>query len=324
MKEVFAFALLAFFALSAHCQKYTIEYVDKNGNAATKQNCYTYNVKPKTFQEGDSIVTFYCATKKPQMIIKVDKTGAWNGDMVSYFENGNKSLKAKFQNSILVDTLYAWYPNGTPHYAQYGGSKEDPVTKIINYWDSLATPLVLNGNGFCKCIFSSSEGYNYFYVGKVINGARDSLWTTYDLNGRVLSSEWYNKGVLGRLNNSNSGNDVSEDFNVYRSVDETAAPNGGLAAFYSFIGQNIRYPMDARRKGIEGKVFVEFVVERDGLLTKIKTIKGIGGGCDEEAERIIKLSPNWIPGKLKGVPVRQKMVLPISFKLGEYRPATNK
>src|SRR3989337_1527207 len=104
MKKVFAVSLLVFESLTALCQKYIIEYVDKKGNVATKNNSYTYNVKPKSFQEVDSFVTFYCATKRPQMIVKVDKTGAWNGDVVSYFENGHKNLKAKFQNSVLVDT----------------------------------------------------------------------------------------------------------------------------------------------------------------------------------------------------------------------------
>jgi len=67
--------------------------------------------------------------------------------------------------------------------------------------------------------------------------------------------------------------------------------------------------------GIEGKVFVEFVIEKDGSITDVKAIKGIGAGCDEEAVRILQSAPNWKPGKQRGKPVRQKMVLPISFKL---------
>jgi protein TonB len=68
--------------------------------------------------------------------------------------------------------------------------------------------------------------------------------------------------------------------------------------------------------GIEGKVYVQFVVDKDGTLTDIKALKGIGAGCDEEAVRVIGGSPKWKPGKQRGRPVKVRMVLPIIFKLG--------
>jgi protein TonB len=66
---------------------------------------------------------------------------------------------------------------------------------------------------------------------------------------------------------------------------------------------------------VEGKVFVEFVVEKDGTLTQFTVVKGIGAGCDEEAIRIMQEAPAWEPGKQRGRPVKQRMVLPIFFKL---------
>ncbi len=102
---------------------------------------------------------------------------------------------------------------------------------------------------------------------------------------------------------------------IFTVVEETAAPVGGMGAFYAYVGKKIKYPAQAKRMGIEGKVFVEFVIEKDGSITDVKAIKGIGAGCDEEAVRILQSAPNWKPGKQRGKPVRQKMVLPISFKL---------
>lgn len=108
-----------------------------------------------------------------------------------------------------------------------------------------------------------------------------------------------------------------EDPNViFTVVEETAAPIGGMPAFYEYVGKKIKYPAQAKRMGIEGKVFVEFVIEKDGTITDVKAIKGIGAGCDEEAVRIVQAAPKWKPGKQRGKPVRQKMVLPIAFKLG--------
>jgi|SRR5690606_15456269 len=102
---------------------------------------------------------------------------------------------------------------------------------------------------------------------------------------------------------------------IFTVVEETAAPVGGMSAFYEYVGKKIKYPAQAKRMGIEGKVFVEFVIEKDGSITDVKAIKGIGAGCDEEAVRILQAAPKWKPGKQRGKPVRQKMVLPISFRL---------
>ncbi len=102
---------------------------------------------------------------------------------------------------------------------------------------------------------------------------------------------------------------------IFLVVEQTAAPKGGMSAFYDYVSKNIRYPAQARRMNIEGKVFVEFVVDKDGTLTNFVVVKGIGAGCDEEAVRIIQSAPPWLPAKQRGKPVRQRMVLPIYFKL---------
>ena len=91
---------------------------------------------------------------------------------------------------------------------------------------------------------------------------------------------------------------------------------GGMPAFYEYVSKNLKYPNQARRMGIEGRVFVQFVVGKNGSITDVTAIKGIGAGCDEEAVRVIKSSPNWSPGKQRGKPVKVRMILPITFKLG--------
>ncbi|MBX2961611.1 MAG: energy transducer TonB [Cyclobacteriaceae bacterium] len=103
---------------------------------------------------------------------------------------------------------------------------------------------------------------------------------------------------------------------IFLVVEESATPKGGMAAFYKYVGDKMKYPAQARRMGIEGKVFVEFVINRDGSITDVKAIKGIGAGCDEEAVRVVQSAPPWNPGKQRGKPVRQRYVVPITFKLG--------
>lgn len=103
---------------------------------------------------------------------------------------------------------------------------------------------------------------------------------------------------------------------IFTIVEEQPTPNGGMGAFYQFVKKNLKYPSQARRMGIEGKVFVQFVVDKDGTITDVQAIKGIGAGCDEEAIRVLKNHPKWKPGKQRGRPVRVRMVIPITFKLG--------
>lgn len=103
---------------------------------------------------------------------------------------------------------------------------------------------------------------------------------------------------------------------IFLVVEESAAPKGGMAAFYKYVSDKMKYPAQARRMGVEGRVFVEFVINRDGSITDVKAIKGIGAGCDEEAVRVVQSAPPWNPGKQRGKPVRQRYVVPIIFKLG--------
>ncbi|WP_456460428.1 energy transducer TonB [Reichenbachiella sp.] len=99
-------------------------------------------------------------------------------------------------------------------------------------------------------------------------------------------------------------------------VESMPKPIGGMSAFYKHVGKQMKYPNQARRMGVEGKVYVQFVIDKSGKLTEVHAIKGIGAGCDEEAVRVIKNSPDWSPGKQRGRPVKVRMILPITFKLG--------
>jgi len=109
---------------------------------------------------------------------------------------------------------------------------------------------------------------------------------------------------------------------VFSIVEESASPVGGYPVLYEYIAKNIKYPQEARSKGVEGKVFIEFVVNVDGTLSNFVTLKGIGDGCDEEAIRVLQTSTiAWTPGKQQGKSVKQRLVIPIIFKLGSGSPA---
>jgi len=102
---------------------------------------------------------------------------------------------------------------------------------------------------------------------------------------------------------------------IFTFVEEYPEFPGGDKALREFILNNLNYPEIARKTGITGTVYVQFVVEKDGSISDVKVVRGIGGGCDEEAVRVVKSMPKWKPGKQRGQPVRVYFTLPIEFKL---------
>jgi protein TonB len=102
---------------------------------------------------------------------------------------------------------------------------------------------------------------------------------------------------------------------IFTIVEESAMPNGGMPAFYKYLVDNMRYPAQARRLGVEGKVTLSFVVDKNGKISEVNVLRGIGSGCDEEAVRVMQNAPSWKPGKQRGKAVKQRCIMPISFKM---------
>lgn len=90
---------------------------------------------------------------------------------------------------------------------------------------------------------------------------------------------------------------------------------GGEQALLDYIGSNVQYPKKARKKNIQGTVYISFIVEMDGKVTTVRVLRGIGGGCDKEAVRVVSSMPDWKPGYQDGEPVRVQFNLPIRFIL---------
>jgi protein TonB len=102
---------------------------------------------------------------------------------------------------------------------------------------------------------------------------------------------------------------------IFIIVEQNPEYPGGDEARLTFLRNNVKYPQMAREAGIQGTVHIGFVVEKDGSVTQVKILRGIGGGCDEEAIRVTKLMPKWRAGKQRGKEVRVSYNMPIKFTL---------
>ena len=108
---------------------------------------------------------------------------------------------------------------------------------------------------------------------------------------------------------------VEQEGPVFQVVEEMPEFPEGMAACMKWISDNIQYPQEAKDKKEEGRVIVQFIVERDGSLTEIKVARSVSPTIDAEAVRVVGTMPKWEPGKQRGKEVRTKYSLPVSFRL---------
>ena len=140
--------------------------------------------------------------------------------------------------------------------------------------------------------------------------------TLYSVDPFTLSTSKFNLKILTTEDNPVQIMEKDPD-TVYQIVEKMPQYRGGEEAMMKYVADNIKYPQEAKDKNISGRVFVSFVIEKDGSVNEVKVLRGIGGGCDEEAVRVIKAMPKWKPGMQKGKPVRVNYQIPINFKLAD-------
>ncbi|MES2428342.1 MAG: energy transducer TonB [Bacteroidota bacterium] len=134
--------------------------------------------------------------------------------------------------------------------------------------------------------------------------------------GNGVNGEAGVKGGTGIGTDNGTGTGPDADNTEYKFAEVMPQPIGGETAWSKFLQNNLRYPREAMDKEMSGKVFVSFIVEKDGHLSSIKVERGPGYGMDEEAARVLKIAKAWKPGMQNGHPVRVKLTLPVNFSLG--------
>ena len=120
---------------------------------------------------------------------------------------------------------------------------------------------------------------------------------------------------IRRQNPVNLNRQSSDNSKVFDVVEEMPQFPGGPSALFEYLAQNINYPVVAEENGVQGRVILTFVVERDGTITDVTVVKSVDPSLDKEAQRVVKSMPRWIPGKMNGSPVRVKYTVPVTFIL---------
>jgi TonB family protein len=212
------------------------------------------------------------------------------GKVITYLRNGEKKAEMFFPNHI--DSL-----------------NELDGIRVFFYRDSLGNYMVKDGNGHCFCQFNT-YGEGLVEEGDIKNTLKDGVWSGRLGNQGSFQELYENGKFIGGV--SNFRGETYE----YRSFEESAMPVGGMRAFYQGVAQKMTYTKRAMKKRIQGKVLVEFEVDTDGSIINTKVIKGIDPELDQIALDAVRSSPRWKPGNQRGRPVKQKMVIPLAFKIG--------
>lgn len=231
------------------------------------------------------------------------------GEEVSYYETGTKKESVRYTDDGKTGPYSSWYEDGSNQTIGFYNLIEQDNSKISTlridqFWGTNKTQTVKDGNGFYE--LSNEEGNN---KGDIKNGFKEGIWSGTDTKYKYKYTEKYVNGKL----TAGVSTDRDSIKHIYHQVEVKPEYNGGVAEFYKYVSKNFKVPDIS---GLQGKLFISFVVEKDGSLDDIKIIRSMGKQVDEEGYRILSTCPSWKPGEIRGIKVRVLYSLPIAIASG--------
>jgi len=209
---------------------------------------------------------------------KIIKTGVF----AYYYENGNKKEEREYaENEVPTDKPY----------------------KLNQYWDENNNHLVIDGNG----VLIHGNKIDIIITDIYKDGNKDGICEEKNLKLHTTFSEKYEKGKFISGIRTFEDNTTSE----YTAMETKPVPKKGLADFYDFIGRNYRTP---NIQGLNGKVYITFVVEKNGKIVEPKVLRDLGNGTGAEAIRVVMAYDGFIPGEQRGQKIRCSFALPINIE----------
>jgi TonB family protein len=308
-----------------------VKYEEKRGNNWKSVGTVAFaknNVWFKSDYLGvDSVQAYSLSARDKNMTSHASEaTFQQNGRLLEYTEYGanNKAAMQKLYDlngmvremklySDSLKTEIRWYDNGQIRsVVETIAGKQNEAEQIfyVNAWNTDGKQVVKDGDGYWKATSKSYDGNWLTEEGKVISGVKNGKWTGKLADSTLHYTEEYEVGVL-----QNGTSFYNGEKKEYTQAQVNPQFKGGLNEMYRFLASNIRYPVEASRRGASGRVQLSFVVCEDGSLCEYKVEKSAGSGLDEEALRVVKkMNGSWEPGVLRGKPVRVRYNMPINFQ----------
>lgn len=311
MKKYILSLLATTLFLSSNAQKQTLVSYFKNDTLTVNKDDYDYK---RVIQETDTpsiyrLLEFYPnnVEKTSASISKFDPYIVYEGLFQSYNKQGILTSKVNFINGNLSGECTYYYDNGKLEnvFLYDGPTNEMGVQqrKWITGIDSLGNQFIKDGNGAYK----GTDNVGLTEEGNYLDGNKNGIWKGTSDKGSY--EEIYEKGIFksGKSTLPN-GKQIK-----YREIEQKPEFKKGMAEFFQYVNWSYKFPNEAQENGVRGKLYITFVVERDGSLTDYEFRNNLGYGTQEEAVRVLNNCPKWIPGMQHGIPVRVKYTININL-----------
>ncbi len=312
--------ITCFFVLNSFAQKQNVYFLKNDGRYVKLKDSADYVRIVREPDSGTMLynVLDYYLNGKPKMLAKsstIDPVRL-EGMTISYYPDGNRKQVANYAQGKTKGLVYDYYPNSK----LYRIEEHTPIDQMPNYifdenviavYDSTGTQTVKEGTGHYR--FFNSDSKTFEEEGDLKNGKKTGTWKGIFNSGKINTVEEYANGKFIK----GTSTDENEKNINYTVKEALPTFKGGESAFGNYLSRTIKYPILAKHDHIQGRVVVSFVVETDGHLTDFKILYDIGGGCGEEAIRVLKQSPKWNSGLQHGMPVRVAYTMPINFTLAD-------
>lgn len=285
-----------------------VYYNKDNSKTAVLDSADYYTLCADSSCKEGLIQEFY-VSKDQIKIKKALKEGKLEGELTEYYRNGNLKRKEIYQQGKVEGISTSYHQNGnkaSTKIVQY--KAKETIEKFIDAWDITGLQTLHDGYG---------RVFEYFDNGNI---AIDRLYrkhllhevsTMYFNNGKIFCMDIYHKGKFIK----GKSWDKEGNHYTYKDVrDQQPLYRGGMPALAKFLSDNLKYPKEATKKNIEGTVYVQFLVNKQGKVEKVKVLKGLPI-LSKEAVRVVGLMPDWEAGFQAGQKVNVLYNLPIKFKL---------
>lgn len=252
-----------------------------------------------------TVLEYYKSGKKSMSATTKDKDKIqFEGTRIDYYENGNKKQESNYVDSKLMGKQINWYENNEKKSEKeiiWDNDNKKSIVKIIQFWNKDGQQTIIDGNGQYEEITEK-----YSDSGTIQDGLKEGIWQG-KYNTKCTYIEKYQKGELI------SGISTDKDNNEYQYtvLESKPEPLKGIRNFYQFVGKNFKIPKEY--KSLSGKIYIRFIVDKEGEIVEPKIIKSFNETLDQEAIRVISSYEKWIPAKQRGQFVRVLYHLPITL-----------
>ena len=311
---IFIFGILFFQSAKAQKQDTLLYYMKSQWQIATNKDSakyFLFIMSPDSSDKSTYPISEFYPNGKLKLISK-SNTNKFNalefeGPCIEFFNTGKRKSITNYTKRKLTGSATYYYPNGKLY--KEGLYNKNSHLMLITCKDSAGSFLTENGQG--RWIDFDESFKRVTQEGSVKDSLENGEWDIMP-NDTTKFKTTYQQGLV--ISSTDNHTPLGEDY-IYWAVDIEPKFSQKDDAFSRFLTNNIRYPDVAKRNNIQGKVFVAFVIEKDGKVSNIKILRSPDEPLSEECLRIMKLSPSWIPGKENGTVVRTQFTVPISFTL---------